>query len=119
MPPYDELSDLVVSHLARVGSSGRGLTARVQPHDEAEFMRAAGFGGPEVLTVPGGEVVTSTGADVVSRYLSVSRSSPGAFGAGLEAFVDEAEALLLAASPTGRFAERLRDTLVTIWRPPM
>jgi SAM-dependent methyltransferase len=116
VPPYDAMKELIGRYLGR--PSGGGFAAKMHAQDETDVLSHAGFVGPQRVNVAGGEVVTSSIQDIIARYLSVSGSSPGAFGESLAAFVGEAETLLHRASPSGQFTERLRDTLVTIWRPP-
>jgi len=110
LPPYDAMAELVSRH------RGAARTPSVAPGDEAEVFNAAGFLGPEVASVPGGQVVTTTVDDLVSRYLSTSPAAPLRLGHRLANFQHEASELLRAAAPSGYFAERLRDAQLNIWR---
>ena len=86
--------------------------------DDAAVLAAAGFTGPQIVPVPGGEVVTFDVDDLVARTHSLSGSAPPRFGAGLDAFDRELDRAAPAASPTGAFAERVRDAVLEIWRTP-
>lgn len=113
-PPYDEVNALRDRYL---GTGWRGRTGRADPDVAATAMSGAGFEGPDVVTVPGGEVVTSTVDDLVARYLSTASSAPVRFGGRAEAFDRELRTVLMDASPNGRFAERLLDARLDVWRP--
>jgi SAM-dependent methyltransferase len=108
LPPYDAMTELVSRHR-------KAETPSVVPGDEAEALNAVGFLGPEVVTVAGGQVVTRTVDDLVSRYLSTSGAAPHLLGHGLADLQHDARELLRAASPSGYFAERLRDAQLNIW----
>jgi SAM-dependent methyltransferase len=108
-PPYEAMAELVSRH------RGAAATPSVAPGDEVEALSAAGFVGPEVVTVPGGQVVTTTVDDLVSRSFSTSGAAPHLLGNGLASLQRDARKLLRAASPSGYFAERLRDAQLNIW----
>ena len=114
-PPYEAVNDLRDRHL---GTGWRGRTGRADPEQAATAMRGAGFEGPDIVMVPGGDVVTSTVDDLVARYLSTASSAPVRFGEPAEAFEGELRRLLLDASPSGGFAERLLDARLDVWRSP-
>jgi SAM-dependent methyltransferase len=109
LPPYEEMAELVSRHRGAAG------TPSVAPGDEVEALNAVGFLGPEVVTVSGGLVVTTTVDDLVSRYLSTSGAAPHLLGHRLADLQHDARELLRAASPSGYFAERLRDAQLNIW----
>lgn len=117
LPPYGSLHPLIRSYLGSNRRAGQG-TRTSSPSGEGEVLRAAGFLAPEVVQVSGGEVVHTTPEDILSRHLSLSSSAPHLFGARLEAFCSDALALLRAASRNGRFAERVRDAELVIYRKP-
>ena len=113
-PPYEQVNALRDHHL---GTGWRGRTGRADPDVAATAMRGAGFDSPDVVTLPGGEVVTSTVDDLVARYLSTASSAPVRFGEPAEAFERELRTLLLSVSPSGQFAERLLDARLDVWCP--
>jgi SAM-dependent methyltransferase len=109
-PPYPALDELSRRYLGqpppRFGGPGRS--------GESDVYRAAGFRGPTSITVAR-QVVTRRAEEVIAAHLSLSSSTPHLFGDRLDAFVDEARALLAAASPTGEFSEQLREVAADIW----
>ncbi len=64
-------------------------------------MRAAGFVGPTVVVVPGGEVVTSTVDDLVARSYSTSGATPERLGERSADAERDLRQVLAAARPTG------------------
>jgi SAM-dependent methyltransferase len=113
-PPYDAVADL----LDRLLGVERRANAHATPGEEAGPMRAAGFAGPTVVSVPGGGVVTSTVDDLVARSYSTSGASPARLGAHRAEAESQLRRLLSEASPSGRFDERLRDARLDIWLRP-
>ena len=109
-PPYPALDELSRRYLGppppRFGGPGRS--------GESEVYRAAGFRGPTSITVSR-PVVTRSIEEVIAAHLSLSSSTPHLFGDRLAGFLDEARALLHAASPTGKFSEQLREVAADIW----
>lgn len=112
-PPYDAVTDLLDRYL---GPERR--PAHATPGEESGPMRAAGFVGPTVVIVPGGEVVTSTADDLVARAYSTSGASPGRLGPHRPEVESAIRRVLDEASPSGRFDERLRDARLAVWRRP-
>lgn len=110
-PPWAEIDRLVVAHVGPERPPGW------QRSGEEDVMRAAGYRGPTRLTVERGDVVERTADDVTAAVLSLSTSSPGRLGVRLPAFLADLRVLLAAASPSGRFSERLRDVEAVVWRP--
>ena len=110
-PPYPALDELSRRYLGPPPrrSGGPGTSG------ESDVYRAAGFRGPTSITVAR-PVVTRTAEEVVAAHLSLSTSTPHLFGDRLAGFLDEAHALLDAASPTGEFSEQLREVAADIWR---
>ena len=83
---------------------------------EERIFRAAGFSGPEVVDVPGGDVFTRTDEQVIASVLSLSGAAPHLFGERLPNFVDDMRALLREVSPSGLFSEQQRDIGLSVWR---
>ncbi len=113
-PPYAAIDALRDRYL---GEGWRDHTGRADPAATAHAMRNAGFEGPEVIPVAGGEEVTSTVEDLVARCFSTASSGPARFTGQTEAFEHDLRALLSEASPGGTFAERLFDARLDVWRP--
>ncbi|BCB75622.1 class I SAM-dependent methyltransferase [Phytohabitans flavus] len=116
-PPRDEIDALVRRYLGPVRRAGTGFLPQGTPSGEAEVMRAAGYTGPERLPVEGGAVHERSADQVVAMVFSLSSSAPHLFGERVADFERDLRALLRSASPSGRFAERLRDTVLLVWRP--
>lgn len=118
LPPYDEIGRLVAHYLGPTRRAGRGTLPAGTPGDEASVLAAVGFEAPQRVPVPGGEIVTASVDDVVARCFSTSGSTPHLFGPHRDDFERDLRAVLDAASPTGRFAERVRDAKLVVWRTP-
>ena len=95
-PPHEALLELIRRYLdparrppLRIGPSARG---------ESDAYRAAGFTGPERITVAG-PVVTRTSEEVIAAVFSLSSSTPYLFGDRRAAFESEARRLLDARQP--------------------
>jgi SAM-dependent methyltransferase len=115
-PPEDDVAQLVRTYLGESRRAGQGVLPSTKLDDEPEVLHAAGFGDPERVPLPGGEVVVSSVDDIVARHYSVSGSAPHLFGSRKEEFEQELRTLLNAASESGKFAERVRDAELVIWR---
>lgn len=113
LPPYDDVMHLLDTYL---GPERR--VAQATPGEESAAMQAAGFTGPIVVPVPGGEVVTSSVDDLVARSYSTSGASPQRLGARRAEAERDLRQVLHQASPSGRFDERLRDARLAVWRRP-
>jgi len=113
-PPYPAVDALRDRYL---GPGWRDRTGRAEPDAAARAMRARGFEGPEVIPVPGGEVVRSTIEDLVARFFSTASSAPARFTGRSDAFEHDLRALLRGVSPSGTFAEQLLDARLDVWRP--
>ena len=113
LPPYDAVSAVLDGYL---GPERR--LAHATPGEEAEPMRAAGFVGPAVVLVPGGEVVTSTIDDLVARSYSTSGATPERLGGRQADAERELRQVLADATSDGRFDEQLRDARLAVWHRP-
>lgn len=114
--PHDAIAALRERYLGADRRAGRSIR-NDSPDDEDDVLRAAGFAGPEVVPVPDGRVLERTVDDVVDEILSLSSSAPHLFGDRLGDFVADLRAVLLDASPAGRFTVRLSGNELKIWRP--
>jgi len=116
LPPRDEVQQLVTKYLGETRRAGQGVLSAGTPDGESEVLVAAGFGEPDRVPLPGGEVVIESVEDVVARCYSASGSAPHLFGSRRNEFEKELIALLNEASPAGMFAERVRDAELVVWR---
>jgi len=114
-PPREAIAELVRRYLGPTRRAGRGALPDGTPGGEDAIYRAAGFRGPDRLTVPG-RVVTRTADDVVASVFSLSSSAPQLFGGRLAAFEAELRQLLEGASRTALFSEYHREIAVDLWR---
>jgi SAM-dependent methyltransferase len=119
-PPRRAIDDLVARFLESRRRAGRSSRPDVVGGGrlgdlEAEIYRAAGFGGPNRLVVPG-PVVDRTTDDVVAGVFSLSSASPHLFGDRAPAFEAALRELLAEAGSEGRFSERMADTVADVWR---
>ena len=115
-PPWDEIDALVAGYLGPVRRAGRGTLPGGTVGGEDDVMLAAGWRGPVKLEIDRGEVVTRSVDEMVSAVLSLSSSAPHQFGADLPRFVADLRKLLLDASPSGQFAERLGSIELSVWQ---
>jgi SAM-dependent methyltransferase len=118
-PPYSGVRDLLRGYLGSVRRAGQGRLPQGTPAGEAEVLAGAGFEGPARLRVAAGEVVVRTVDDLVAWVYSRSDSAPHLFGERRGEFEARLRRLLLDASPTGLFAERVPDTEMLVWRKPV
>jgi SAM-dependent methyltransferase len=119
-PPRRAIDDLVERFLGSRRRAGKGSRPDVVGHAplgelEAEIYRAAGFGGPTRLVVPG-TIVDRTTDDVVAGVFSLSRATPHLFGDAAPAFETALRELLAEAAPEGLFSEQMADTVADVWR---
>ncbi|WP_326565302.1 methyltransferase domain-containing protein [Amycolatopsis rhabdoformis] len=115
-PPHDEITALVHHYLGSTRRAGRGTLPQGTPGGETEIYRAAGFSGPESISVPGPTVIRDID-DIVASVFSLSSSAPHLFGARRSAFEGDLRRLLGAASSSGKFREQMREFVVDVWRP--
>jgi SAM-dependent methyltransferase len=116
-PPRSRIAALVAAYLGPVRRAGRSLIPGGAPSGEDAVLRAAGFRGPGRIEVGGGEIVNRTEDEVVASVFSLSSAAPHLFGDRVGAFEQELRGLLRQVSPGGRFAERMGEIAVDVWRP--
>ncbi len=114
-PPVTGIDELRRRYLGEDRRAGKGVR-NSSPGDEAAVFRAAGFVGPEVVVVPDGRVITRSSDDLVAETFSVSATAPHLFGPRLTEFETDLRRVLADAAPDGRFAVRLPDNELKIWR---
>lgn len=115
-PPAAEILALKQRYLGERRRAGRGFWPGPIGREDLVF-RAEGFAGPETIVVPDGRTLVRSADEVVAVTLSESSSAPHLFGERLGEFERDLRALLDRASPQGRFAVRLPDNELKIWRP--
>jgi SAM-dependent methyltransferase len=113
-PPRGEIEDLITAYLGATRRAGTGLLPEGTPSGEDEIMVAAGFSGPERVTVAGRTHERSTD-QIVASVFSLSRAAPHLFGARVREFEADLRALLARASPACEFSERSREIELVIW----
>jgi SAM-dependent methyltransferase len=114
-PPHEELLELARRY-ADPPRRPAGLDRANRPGGESEVYRAAGFSGPQRITVEGA-VVTRTLDEVIAAVYSLSSATPYLFGDRQAGFDAEARLLLRRTSPTGMFSQQMREIAADIWRP--
>ena len=115
-PPYEAIDALRQRWLGPHRRAGQGRRD-TSPSGEDAVFQAAGFGPAGEVVVPDGRVLERSVEDIVASRLSMSSTAPHLFADRLDEFVAELRALLLEASPTGRFSVILSDSRLRIWRP--
>lgn len=116
-PPRDAMRELIRPYLGPDRRAGdKIITDDRALSGEETLFRAAGFVGPEVVSIAGGDTFERTEDQVVASVLSLSSAAPHLFGDRLGAFVDELRHLLRATSPDGLFSEQLQNIGLTLWR---
>ncbi len=114
-PPVERITALRRAYLGEDRRAGQGIR-NSSPGDEAAVFRAAGFVGPELVVVPDGRTIIRSTDDLVAEALSLSSTAPHLFGDRLSEFEADLRGVLADASPDGRFAVRLPDNELKIWR---
>lgn len=117
-PPIPEkaIDELRRRWLGADRRAGQGFR-NTSPSGEDAVFQSAGFAPEQVVVVPDGRVLHRSVDDVVAWILSTSSTAPHHFGERLSDFVRDLRALLLDASPEGRFSVRLSDNRLRISRP--
>jgi uncharacterized protein (TIGR02246 family) len=119
-PPRDGIRQLVQAYLGPERRAGQGVVVGgYTPEDEKVVFRAAGFAGPDVVLVAGGDLFERSEDQVIASVLSLSSSAPHLFGERLPAFLHDLRQMLREASPSRMFAEQLQDMRLFLWRVPM
>ncbi|MER5325608.1 class I SAM-dependent methyltransferase [Streptosporangium roseum] len=113
--PYAAVNDLVGRYLGPVRRAGRGVLPHGTPGGEATVLSRAGFSGPRLYVVPGGQALERTCGDVLAWVLSLSSSTPHLFGTRRGDFEADLGRLLREVAPSGRFSERQPSTEVFVW----
>jgi ubiquinone/menaquinone biosynthesis C-methylase UbiE len=114
-PPDDALDRLRREYLGSDRRAGQGIR-NTSPSGEDQVFREAGFRPAHTVTVPDQRIIEQTVDDIVARVFSVSSTAPHLFGDRREGFERELREVLAHASPAGRFAVRLPDNILRIWR---
>ena len=114
-PPWAAITDLVRRYLGPQPRAGQTFLPRTTGGGEQAVYRAAGFTGPQRLSVLGA-TVTRTVEEVVAAVHSLSRAAPHLFGDRLGVFDDDLRTLLRTTSDDGRFSEQMRAIEMDLWR---
>ncbi len=117
LPPDEALDQLRRQYLGSDRRAGNGIR-NTSPGDEDGVFRQAGFLPAETVTVPDQRIIERTIDDVVANVFSLSSTAPHLFGDRREDFETDLREVLAQASPSGRFAVRLPDNILRIWRLP-
>jgi SAM-dependent methyltransferase len=116
-PPRQHINELIRSYLGPHRRAGQSvISGGSTPAGEQAIFRAAGFTGPDVVPIAGGEIFERTEDQVVASVLSLSGAAPHLFGEQLAAFVADLRQLLRRTSPDGVFSEQLQDIRLLLWR---
>jgi SAM-dependent methyltransferase len=116
-PPGDALDQLRRRYLGSDRRAGQGIR-NTSPAGEDQVFQEAGFLPAQTVTVPDQRVLERTIDDVVARVFSSSSTAPHLFGDRRADFETDMREMLMQASPAGRFALRLPDNILRIWRLP-
>ena len=116
-PPEEALDRLRIRYLGRDRRAGQGVR-NTSPSGEDQVFLQAGFLPAQTVTVPDQRAVEQTIDDLVARVFSTSSTAPHLFGDRREDFEADLREVLAQASPAGRFAVRLPDNILRIWRRP-
>jgi SAM-dependent methyltransferase len=114
-PPDEAMDALRVRYLGSRLRAGQ-TTRTSSPSGENEIFQAAGFPPMEEIRVPDGRVLERSVDELVALRFSSSSTAPHLFGDRQDAFEADLRALLLDASPSGRFSVQLPDNELRIWR---
>jgi SAM-dependent methyltransferase len=115
--PDDEMQALIRTHLGEDKRSGQGL-ADPPPDRYQDALLRTRFGASRAVLAPGREDLTRDVDGVIAGYLSMSYAAPHLFGDSLDAFVEEARALLEERTSTGWFWDWPGDTWLLIATKP-
>lgn len=113
--PRSAIDELRVSWLGADRRAGKGFR-NTSPSGEDEIFQAAGFLPEQVVVVPDDRILERSVDDVVAWVLSTSSTAPHLFGDRLAEFERELRALLIEASPEGRFSVPLGENRLRIRR---
>ena len=114
--PRSVIDELRVKWLGLDRRAGLGFR-NTSPTGEDEIFQAAGFAPEHVVLVPDDRILERSVDDIVAWVLSTSSTAPHLFGDRLADFERELRALLLEASPNGRFSVPLAENRLRIHRP--
>ena len=117
LPPDDALDQLRRRYLGEDRRAGQGIR-NTSPSGEDEVFQAAGFLPAQTVTVPDQRIVERTADDIVAAVFSTSSTAPHLLGDRQPDYERELREILASASPPGRFAIRLPDNVLRIWRLP-
>jgi SAM-dependent methyltransferase len=116
-PPDAALDELRRRYLGPGRRAGQSIR-NTSPGGEDEVFRRAGFRPAQTVAVPDGRIIERTADDIVAGVFSTSSTAPHLFGGRQAGYEKDLRQILSGASPSGRFAVRLPDNRLRIWRLP-
>jgi hypothetical protein len=116
-PPHHALDQLRRRYLGSDQRAGQGIR-NTSPSGEDEVFQQAGFLPGQTVTVPDQRALVRTADDVVAGVFSTSSTAPHLFGDRQPDYERDLREILARASPSGRFAVRLPDNFLRLWRRP-
>lgn len=114
-PPWAATTDLLRRYLGPQPRAGRSVLPAGTSGGEADIYRAAGFTGPQRLSVPGRRVERTT-EQIFAAVHSLSGAAPHLFGDRLDDFDTDLRRLLATTSSHGHFDEQMPAIDVDVWR---
>lgn len=113
--PEAAIRELVARYAGPGRRAGQGVRNTSPDREDLVFL-AAGFRRPETVVVPDGRLVLRDIDECVHYVFSWSHAAPHLFGERLPEFEAELRALLANTAVEGKFAARLPDNQLVIWR---
>jgi SAM-dependent methyltransferase len=115
-PPRDGIKTVIHAYLGPERRAGQQVVVGgYTPDDEEPIFRAAGFSGPDMVVVRGGDVFDRSAEQVIASVLSLSSAAPHLFSEQLPKFVNDLRKVLQEVSPSGLFSEQLQDMRLFLW----
>lgn len=116
-PPSAAIDELRRHYLGPDRRAGQSIR-NSSPSGEDEVFQRAGFGTARTVTVPDGRILERTADDIVAGVFSTSSTAPHLLGDRQADYEKDLRRILAGASPDGRFAVRLPDNVLRVWRLP-
>jgi SAM-dependent methyltransferase len=115
-PPEEALDQLRRRYLGDDKRAGRGIR-NTSPSGEDAVFRQAGYRPAETVIVPDQRILERSADEVVAGVFSTSATAPHLLGDRQAGYERDLREILARVSPAGRFAVRLPDNILRIWRP--
>lgn len=117
VPPVAAMDELRCQYLGSDRRAGQSVR-NTSPSGEDQVFQQAGFCPARTIAVPDGRILDRTADDIVAHAFSLSSTAPHLFGERLADYEKDLRQVLAEASPSGRFAVRLPDNILRVWRLP-